>query len=445
VDIRDTAFGNNDASLGSQNGGAILSPGTGFTCTRCLFVLNQTSGTGGAICATGMTILNSTFTGNQAVNGGAIYVDVPGLPNALSLGNATISGNTATASGGGIRGGSASVIVKNSVIAGNMAPTGPDCVSTVTSQGHNLLGKGAGCTFAASTGDQVGTSASPVDPGLAPIGDNGGVTSTMALVAGSPAIDAGPPAGCTDFSTPPVALITDQRGEPRHLDGDGLGGVVCDIGAFELIPMPGSTTTVTTTTTASTESPTTSTTLVPVCAGGVAIVRPRLVVRRAVASSGEQAMRLAGGLVFPAGEPAAFDPASTGAQVLVEDLGNGGAVVFELSHRTRPIPGGAGCDARDGWRKARYTNASGRIDPPACPAGSANGLRALRFKDRRKKGKGIAFLLATTGSRLPSLVGPLRATIVIGGSAVASSVGDCGTHAFAPGDCVIRRTTLRCR
>ena len=130
---------------------------------------------------------------------------------------------------------------------------------------------------------------------------------------------------------------------------------------------------------------------------------------------------------------------------MLEDLGNGGAAVFELSHRTQPIPSGAGCGTRDGWTKARYANASGRIDPPACTAGTANGLRTLRFKDRRKKGKGIAFLLGTKGSHLAPLAGPFRATIVLGASAVASSVGDCGAHAFTAGDCAVRRSTLRCR
>jgi predicted outer membrane repeat protein len=446
VRITSSSFHANHASAAPENGGAILSPGTAFTCIRCTFHDNVTSGTGGAICATGMTILNSTFNGNQATYGGAIYVDVPGLPNALALGSSTISGNTATAFGGGLRGGSASVIVKNSIIADNTAPTGPDCSSTVTSQGYNLISVGSGCAFGATTGDQVGTSGSPIAPGLGPLADNGGNTATMALIAGSPAIDAGPPGGCTDFSMPPDPLTTDQRGEARPADGDGAGGAVCDIGAFELIPVPGSTSTTiaTTSTTTSLAETSTTTTLVPVCADGVAIVRPRLIVQRALASSGEQAMKLTGRLALSAGEPIAFDPATAGAQVLVEDLGHGGVAVFELSHRSGAIPGGAGCDARDGWTKAHYTNASGRI-PPACIAGSANGLRTIRFKDRRKKGKGIAFQLATTGSRLPSLVGPLRMTIVLGASAIASSVGDCGSHAFAPGNCTIRRTTLRCR
>ena len=54
------------------------------------------------------------------------------------------------------------------------------------------------------------------DPGLAPLGNYGGTSLTMALLPGSPAIDAGTGTG---------APATDQRGYAR------VGGV--DIGAFE--------------------------------------------------------------------------------------------------------------------------------------------------------------------------------------------------------------------
>lgn len=57
------------------------------------------------------------------------------------------------------------------------------------------------------------------DPLIGPLADNGGPTRTMALLSGSPAIDAGDDAAC-----PP----TDQRGVPRPF------GAHCDIGAFEL-------------------------------------------------------------------------------------------------------------------------------------------------------------------------------------------------------------------
>jgi len=66
-----------------------------------------------------------------------------------------------------------------------------------------------------------------LDPALA---DNGGATRTHALVIGSPAIDAIPVASC--------ATIDDQRGVPRPQDGDDNILADCDIGAFELQPLP---------------------------------------------------------------------------------------------------------------------------------------------------------------------------------------------------------------
>lgn len=63
-------------------------------------------------------------------------------------------------------------------------------------------------------GDRAGT-----NPLLGPLAGNGGPTQTMALQAGSPAIDGGDGAGCP---------ATDQRGVPRP------GGAACDVGAFEI-------------------------------------------------------------------------------------------------------------------------------------------------------------------------------------------------------------------
>ena len=451
--VTNTTFTGNFATGTSQNGGAILSPQIAFRCTGCTFNDNVAATNGGAICATGMTVLSSTFTGNDANGGGAIYVDNPALSNALSLGSSTIVGNTAGAAGGGVRGGGPSVVVKNSIVAFNQALTGPDCTQEVVSQGYNVLGRDAGCSFASTTGDQVGSSAAPISPGTGPLDFYGGPTATMELQTGSPAIDAGNPAGCTDFAMPPNTLATDQRGEERPRDGDGDGTTVCDVGAYEraapTLPTSTSTTGIATTsvTSSSTSTSTTTPTMppAPVCDGGARITRAALTVRRAGPPAGDEALRFAGVLELPAGRPAFFDPRGTGAQLLLEDLGRDDAVVFELSHRTHPIPSGPGCDARDGWTRARYANASGRIDPPACTPGSANGLRTLRFKDRRRRGKGIAFLATTSGSTLGPLVGPFRGTIVVGASIIASTVGDCGTHGFSRAVCSTRRGTLRCR
>ncbi len=63
-----------------------------------------------------------------------------------------------------------------------------------------------------------------VDALLGPLADNGGQTSTHALLAGSPAIDAGDDGACP---------AEDQRGEPRP------SGAGCDVGAFELAVVVG--------------------------------------------------------------------------------------------------------------------------------------------------------------------------------------------------------------
>lgn len=64
---------------------------------------------------------------------------------------------------------------------------------------------------------------SNVDPKLGPLANNGGPTRTMALLSGSPAIDA----VASSLCPPPV---TDQRGVTRPQ------GARCDIGAFEVTP-----------------------------------------------------------------------------------------------------------------------------------------------------------------------------------------------------------------
>jgi hypothetical protein len=90
----------------------------------------------------------------------------------------------------------------------------------LTSQGHNLVGNKTGCTVTATTGDLFGTGASPINPQLGPLANNGGTTQTHALLSGSPAINAGDSAGCP---------ATDQRGIARPQ------GVACDIGAHEVL------------------------------------------------------------------------------------------------------------------------------------------------------------------------------------------------------------------
>lgn len=168
---------------------------------------------------TTLTLTNSTVTGNSATADGAGLRIATGGGNSATLNNVTITGNVADSDtggapgdGGGISNPEGSVTVKNSVVAGNTDNSGggPDCAGSVLSQGQFLLGNAAGCAYVAGTGDIVGQ-----DAKLGPLADNGGPTQTHALLSGSPAIDAGG-ADC---------VATDQRGLPRK---------ACDIGAYEL-------------------------------------------------------------------------------------------------------------------------------------------------------------------------------------------------------------------
>jgi hypothetical protein len=179
-------------------------------------------------------INNSTFSGNEAGNGGAMRL---GSLSNLRLRNITITDNTASGLGGGIyvpplQSVSTSNIA-NSILAGNSDNSAsPDCFKDTdasldfTSLGYNVFGTVTGCPIPLNTGDLTGVS----DPLLGPLTDNGGPTPTHGNLEDSPAVDAGDPSGCLDSND--VEFTTDQRGEPRPLNGR------CDVGAFEGIFVP---------------------------------------------------------------------------------------------------------------------------------------------------------------------------------------------------------------
>jgi hypothetical protein len=165
------------------------------------------------------TLTNCTITGNQGITGGGIY----NINGNLALVNCTVSGNSTGSSG---KGGGVSldtgttVTLRNALVAGNSAPTAPDVSGPVTNADHNLVGDGTGSTGLTNgqNGNQVGTTAQPINPKLGILLNNGGLTPTLALLPGSPAILAG---------TSTDAPTTDQRGLARP-----TGGAV-SIGAFE--------------------------------------------------------------------------------------------------------------------------------------------------------------------------------------------------------------------
>jgi hypothetical protein len=214
-----TVSGNIASSTrGGSSGGGIVNDGT-LLLNNSTVSGNSASSTrssGGGIENTGSaTISNSTFNRNSAVDIGGAIESPEG--STLKINNSTFSRNTA-GTGGAISTYNAPVTLQNSIVANN---TGGDCNGTVTSNGYNLSSDDT-CNFS-GPGDLSNT-----DPMLGPLQNNGGPTKTMALDSGSPAIDAGNPAGCTDGLG--HLLKTDQRGKPRPDKEDTTG---CDIGAFE--------------------------------------------------------------------------------------------------------------------------------------------------------------------------------------------------------------------
>jgi hypothetical protein len=189
----------------------------------------------------GGLVVNTTITGNTAVSradrpgtesGFGAGVDARGAtPSTLTIVNSTIAGNSASKGGGGINVAQGyppfivgillaqSVRLRNTIVAGNVDAAGSsaDCNSlgivSFRSAGHNLASDGS-CPF------RLPSDLRNTDPLLGPLASNGGPTDTLALLPGSPAINAGGSAGCP---------ATDQRGVPRP-------PAHCDIGAFQFVP-----------------------------------------------------------------------------------------------------------------------------------------------------------------------------------------------------------------
>lgn len=209
------------------SGSAIENDGGRLEITSGLVYANFGNAAGAVYLKGTTTITNSTINGNGSGTGGGLYTE----SGNVSLYNVTIAENGASA-GGGIYNDGATVYLRNTIIEANYAnSSAASCSGTLTSGDYNIINpKDTGCTITGiTTHNQYDPPAS-----LYVLRDDGGFTMTNALVAASPAVDGGNPAGCKDKNS--ATLTIDQRGMPRPTDGDGAGGARCDVGASEFQP-----------------------------------------------------------------------------------------------------------------------------------------------------------------------------------------------------------------
>jgi hypothetical protein len=175
-----------------------------------------------------VTVLTSTLTANSAP-GGTGNAGGKGLGGAVFNGDGTVSilfstlsGNTAAQGGRDVfnlsdgTGQTGTAQISNSILGQSGNTTITDFNSTAVNGGNDPVNSGQS-DLMSNPGTFPKASLVPAtDPLLAPLAANGGPTQTLALLPGSPAIDAG------DTGLVPPGLTTDQRGFAR-LSGSPAG------------------------------------------------------------------------------------------------------------------------------------------------------------------------------------------------------------------------------
>ena len=228
--LENLIFQGNTASV---DGGGLYNTGSNSTLLNITFRQNTATNSGGGIYNSQSDLIqqNITFDQNSAGRSGggmANYYSHPTLTNVTfynnsaatyggglaqsfsspTLINVTFNGNSASVTGGGaITNDDSHPVIVNSILYGN-----------VGGEIRNFTGSSPQVAYSIVQGGHAGTGNLNLDPLLGSLANNGGFTQTMALGAGSPAIDAGTNTNCPSM---------DQRGVSRPQ------GSHCDMGAYE--------------------------------------------------------------------------------------------------------------------------------------------------------------------------------------------------------------------
>jgi predicted outer membrane repeat protein len=261
--VDNSLFSSNGSATDSGNGGAIFAYGD-LTVTNSTFLNNSSSTRGGAIVAeAALTVQANLFANNFASDGGGAINVVGGGPTA-DISNNTFVNNQATNLGGAViverdanfayntfvdnvAGTSGNALFKNSIdsvillanifasstdaAAAQIGEETPGGASPYADFGANISTSAADAANALNNSNAIpGHVGAPyLTLALSPLADNGGLTQTVALNAGSIAIDAATPeirVAATAITQP----TTDARGVSR---GDDT--VASDAGAYEYV------------------------------------------------------------------------------------------------------------------------------------------------------------------------------------------------------------------
>lgn len=221
-------------------GGGVYQQNGSLTIDQCYFVGNIAFGNGAAIAGVGtsMEISSSGFGGifgdrdfgNVAGSlGGAIW----GKNSVVNCSSSSFFNNTGVGRGGAmlLEGGSGLLshltFMGNQALAYEFAHVETTTADAFVLENSILIGETSGVspTVSLAPSNLIGTQ---MDLGLGELSFNGGVSPSLPLLPGSPAIDAS-----EDTSLLPEDR--DQRGLPRFTDGDADGsGEIADVGAFEV-------------------------------------------------------------------------------------------------------------------------------------------------------------------------------------------------------------------
>lgn len=214
----------------SVSGGAVGHNLSILNVERCTVSGNQATATGGGIVSNSignagtLNLTQTTVAENTAPEGAGIQSGNP-----VSLVHCTVSGNGATAAGGGldVPVGAGPATIRNSILYGNSAPApqGADVRnrSVLSRVGVNMIGNSVN----AGAGSDSGPVASTESPRLTPLGHYGGRTMTMLPTNFSLAMDA----VTAGLAVP--GLTIDQRGLPRAAASLFGGASLPDLGAVE--------------------------------------------------------------------------------------------------------------------------------------------------------------------------------------------------------------------